>query len=241
METLTHNRGILDKHTKNLDNPRPLHERVLLHSTKHTKNGSMPMSKTEKAKEIAKANPNLSYGELKTKIQEEVPCSRTLAHNAITQIRGAIEQTKPQEPKLIIEKEEKKEPAFIEEPRELEEIKPFKPEEEAKPIEEIKPEELLPDLEVFRDMMRGFYTMILGKDGFLGEKYGRDTKQCVQCSDQMYRWLYRRYGEELLKYDTVLLVLSHGALIGGIMSEWLNERRKRQKKEQEMKKEPEKK
>jgi len=193
-------------------------------------------SKTERARQIAtQLFDSMPYDELKTKIKEDVPCSRTLAHNAIAWVRRKKAEGTAQKPSVEIVHEEKKEPAFIEEPRER--IEPIKPE-EPKPIEQIEPMPVMEELEIFKDMLRGFYIMILSKKGLLGSKYGRDEEQCVQCSDQMFRWLYRRYGEELLKHDTILLVLSHGALLGGIGAEWLTDRRKKQEKE--TKKKPEK-
>ena len=193
-------------------------------------------SKTERARQIAtELFDSMPYDALKTKIKEDVPCSRTLAHNAIAWVRNKRKETegKPQAPTVEIVAEEKKEPQFIEEPKE--EIKA----EEPKPIQKIEPMPVIGDLEIFKDMMRGFYIMILSKKGLLGSKYGRNEDQCVQCSDQMFRWLYKRYGDELLKQDTILLVLSHGALIGGIMTEWWNDRKKAEAKK-ETKKKPEK-
>lgn len=191
-------------------------------------------SKTEKARQIAtELFEQMPYDELKTKIKEDVPCSRTLAHNAIAWVRRKKTEGTPQKPTVEIVAEEKKEPAFIEEPTERIEEKAA---EEPKPIQEIEPMPVIEELDIFKDMLRGFYIMILSKKGMLGSKYGRNEDQCVQCSDQMFRWLYRRYGEELLKQDTILLVLSHGALIGGIMTEWWNDRKKTEAKKETKKK-----
>ena len=190
-------------------------------------------SKTEQARQIAaQFFETMEYSALKAKIKEEVNCSRTLAHNAIQWVRDKRKKTttEPQPPQVEVVHEEPKDVAFIEEPTQ-------KPSEELaipkepQPLQELEPLPVLPDLEVFKDMMRGFYIMILSKKGLLGSKYGRDEDQCAQCADQMYRWLYRRYGEELIKHDTILLVLSHGALLGGIGTEWINDRRKEQEKQ----------
>lgn len=186
-------------------------------------------TKKTRAREKALQYKDLTDDQARTKIMEEVPCSRSTASKAVTWLRKKQEEEKGEKPSLKVVPEEEKKPKFLgEEERPVEEIK-----KEERPIEEITltPEEAQEQLDLFKDMLRGMHLLLISKDGLLGEKYGRPEKQCVQASDQLYRWLCRRYGvEDLERWDTILLVMSYGTLVGGIVKEVIAERRKKKSK-----------
>lgn len=186
-----------------------------------------PKKKTKKAaaRELALKYKDLPEHEARKKIREEVPCSRSTASKALTWLKEQQEKEKAVKPSLEVVPEEEKKPEFIEEPEKpIKEIKPAPP-------EEITPEEVKEQLEIFKDMLRGLHVLLISEEGILGKKYGRPEKQCVQASDQLYRWLCRRIGvEELEKWDTILLILSYGTLAGGILKDVVAERRKKESK-----------
>ena len=180
-------------------------------------------TKKARARELALEYKDLPYDEARAKIIEKVPCSRSTATKALKWFRRQEAKEAAAKPSLQVVEEKEKKPEFIEKP-ELEEIE--KPA-EAPPAVEIT-EEAKEQLEIFKDMLRGMHFLIISEEGILGKKYGRPKEQCAQCSDQLYRWLTRRYGvEDLEKYDTILLVLSYGTLVGGIFKDVLAERRKK--------------
>lgn len=170
----------------------------------------------------------MEESEMNRNIMEEVEpdgCSRTTVWTAKKKVEAEQPSAKKAEaPQVEIVDEAEKKPEFLPE-REPEAI------EEIKPVEEIAAPPLAPELEgqieVFRDMMRGLYVLLLSKET-LGEKYGKPREQCVQCADQLYRWLTRRIDpEDLERYDTVLLVGSHIALIAPIVVTFAKERREK--------------
>lgn len=190
-----------------------------------TKDKPAAKKKTKKARarELALAYKDLPEHEARKKIREEVPCSRSTASKALTWVKEQIKKEEAVRPSLEVVSEEEKKPEFIE--------KPEKPIKEIKPPEEIPPEEVKEQLEIFKDMLRGLHVLLVSEEGILGKKYGRPEKQCVQASDQLYRWLSRRYGvEDLERWDTILLILSYGTLAGGILKDVVAERRKKESK-----------
>jgi len=193
-------------------------------------------TKRSRAEELALKYKELPYDQRMTKIKEEVPCSKSVAWKAIDKIDKSQKREKePSRGGFKVLEEEHKEPEFM--PSEAEQKKKEEPEKiekrEAEPkIEELTAEEVQEQLDIFRDMLRGTHQLILSKDGLLGERYGRKPEQVEQASDQLYRWLRRRYGlEDLERWDTVLLVGSYGTLIGGIIKDYIQDRRKKEKEE----------
>lgn len=181
-------------------------------------------TKTARARELALQYKDLTEHEARTKIMEEIPCSRSTASKAVTWIRKQLEEEKAVKPKLEVVPEEEKKPEFIEKP--IEEIKP-----PPKPIEEIPPtpEEITEQLEIFKNMLRGLHVLIFAEDGLVDllTKGGVPEDQAKQVSDQLYRWLTRRYPpEELEKFDTILLVASYGTLVGTVVRNIIVTRKK---------------
>ena len=189
------------------------------------------VTKYAQARALALKYKDLRYDMARTKIMEEVPCSKSVAHRAIRYLEAEEKKEKGEKPSITIQKQEEKKPEYIEE------IQPTQEKVEPTPqkIEEITPI-AQEQLDYFRDMLRGVHVLVVSKDGILGKKYGRETKQCTQVSDQLYRWLCRRVGvEDLERYDTILLGLSYLTLIGSIGKDVLDERRKKEAQEKKEK------
>jgi len=186
------------------------------------------VTKRQRARELAAKYKGMEYTEARGKIMEEIPCSRSTATKALKWFEAQQAEEAEVAPSLKVVKEEKKEPPFLEptEEKPIEEI-------EAKPIEALKAEEVEEQLDLFRDMLRGLHVLILADGGVIDllTKAGRPEKQVKQVSDQLYRWLLRRYSaEDLEKFDTILLIASYGTLIGAILTEVLKKRKKEEKK-----------
>lgn len=190
---------------------------------------TLKRTKKEQAEELALKYKDLPILEQQHKIMEEIPCSRSTALNAIKKISDSIEREKspePQKPQFKLGEEEQKEPAYLPPSQTEAPIESIEPEKPMQPLT-LQPEAAEEQLDLFRDMLRGMHNLILSKEGILGERYGRTQKQCEQASDQLFRWLCRRYSlEDLEKWDTILLIGSYGTLIGGIIKEYVAERRK---------------
>ena len=194
-------------------------------------------SKRAQAEDLALQYKDLPYPERRTKIMELVPCSRSVAVKACKKVSRALKAEKQQKPSFTVKKSEEKEAPHI--------TKPIKGEPESlelqpaeKTIEELTPQEMQEQLDLFQDMLRGFHCLIFADGGItdLLLKAGRPEKQVKQVSDQLYRWLLRRYSvEDLEKWDTLLLVASYGTLVGGIIKDVVTNRAKKEDKKQEKK------
>jgi len=182
--------------------------------------------KTKKAiaRELALRYKDLPEYEARTKIMEEVPCSRSTATKALKWMQREQKKEKAVRPALEVVPEEEKEPEFLEEP--IEEIIPP----EKKAITVMEPEEAAEQLEIFKGMNRGLHVLIFAEDGLIDLliKGGVKEQQAQQVADQLYRWLTRRYPpEQLEKFDTILLVASYGTLVGTIVRNALKKREKK--------------
>lgn len=185
-------------------------------------------TKKQMAEELALKYKDLPYDQAITKIRAEIPTSKTTAHNAIKTVQAMVEKEKAVKPSLEVEDQEKKTPEFLQEPVPIEEKEEIKP----SITTELKPEEAAEQLELIRDMLRGVHVLLVSKEGILGEKYGRSKDQCVQVSDQLYRYLRRRISvEEFERYDTILLAISYLSLVGGVAADIIKERQKPKKEE----------
>lgn len=203
------------------------------------------MTKIEKAKAIAQANPTLPYATLQQKIMEEVPCSRSTARNAIKAVREP-KPPKPtdipaQPPKLEILEEKPKEPIAppTEEekiPSEITRLEPEIPITIEEEIEEKPPEEIL----VFKQTLRSIHILFLSDKGLLGKKYGNSEEAVIEVSDMTYRALQRRYGTELLeRWDIAFIFMGYAGLIINPVLKWRSERAKKKPKEKKTKEKPE--
>ena len=79
---------------------------------------SKPKSVLDRAKEIALKYVDLPYAAARNKVREETPCAKTTAHKAVKyaeSMKGKAPDL-PQEPKVTVIDEAKKEPAFLGEP-----------------------------------------------------------------------------------------------------------------------------
>lgn len=187
-------------------------------------------SKSELVRQALKQNPNPDPQEI-VEIAEKVGCSKALVYKQLRKMpKPEIAPTPtPAEAVVVVEEGEEIEvPAEEKVPaREIVEV----------PAERPKPSvaEALEEIKVMKDMLRGLYILGLSDQGVLGSKYGRPEDQCVRVSDQTYRWLSRRATpEQLESYDTILLALSHLALIAPIVKDVIEERRKKPKKVKEV-------
>lgn len=186
-------------------------------------------SKLDRAKELARKYSDLPYAAARNRIMEEIPCAKSVAHKAVKLVEVEKKKGKHAEgtPDLKIIAEPDQTPAFLEP-----QVQPTPEIEAAAPPAEVITPEAKEELDLFRDMLRGLYSMIFSKDGVLGEKYGRSVKQCEQLADQQFRWLMRRYSiEQLQSFDTILLVGAYATVIGGIAKDYIAERRKAPKAE----------
>jgi hypothetical protein len=190
-------------------------------------------ARTKKAisRELAQKYADKPYAAALNLIMEETPCKKTTAHSAYKwaqKQRGATKKEKEpaaaEAPMLKIIEEKDKEPPFIQtpEPEKPEAITPEVTAPAAMPTEAEKEQ-----LDLFRDMLRGLYDMLFGKEGLAG-KYGRSKEQCERLADQQYFWLTRRYSvDDLQKFDTLLLVGAYATVVGGIAKDYLADRRKK--------------
>jgi len=117
---------------------------------------------------------------------------------------------------------------------------PFEPEGEGKketPAKVKKPSEIPEDVEIFRNMLQGLYTLLCSKEGVLGKEYGRPKESCIEIADQTYRYVARRVdSEDLEQYDTYILVLSHVAFLAPIAWEFVQKKRAEAKVKEEKEK-----
>lgn len=183
-------------------------------------------SKKQQARDLALQYKTLAYHTARAKIMEEIPCSRSTATKALKWMEKQQKEEKIAKPSLKVAEEAEKKPEFMEKP---EEISPLE-EIAATKIEEITPEEAEEQLEIFRDMLRGFHVIVFAEGGLIDLllKAGVKEKQAKDVSDQLYRWLTRRYSvEDLEKWDTILLVASYGTLVGSIVKKVIENRGKK--------------
>ena len=194
------------------------------------------VSKTEQGVRLAMTTyKDLTDDQKLTNIMEDLNIAKSTGYRCLRIARRRLakeklppekRETVPPSIEMIGEKREK--PPYL--PAEAERKRPIA---EAEQIEEIRPipSEELPDF--FRDSLRGTYCLLLSDDGILGKKYGRPKEQVVLCSDSLYRWFSKRIPlADLEKYDTILLIINHLTLIGGIAKPYLDERRKKEAKKE---------
>lgn len=186
-------------------------------------------SKKARARELALKYKNLPDHQIRAKIMEKIPCARSTASKAVTWFRGQQKKEKTTKPQIKIVDEKKKEPEFIAEPEaEIEEIE----EKPAAAPEAITPEEAQEQLDIFRDMLRGLHVIVFAEGGLVDLllKAGVKEKQAKDVSDQLHRWLCRRYSaEDMEKWDTILLVASYGTLVGTIIKNAVAKREEKKK------------
>ena len=181
-------------------------------------------SKKARARDLALRYKELPYDQAKTKIMEDIPCSRSTAIKALKWVQKEQAKEKAVKPSLEVVAEEEKKPEFLEKP--IEEI----PIREERALTELPAEQVTEQLEIFKSMLRGLHVILFAEDGLVDMliKGGVEEKQAHQVSDQLYRWLTRRYPpEELERFDTILLVASYGTLAGTVVRNALKKREKK--------------
>jgi len=180
-------------------------------------------SKKQQARDLALKYKDLMYHQARAKLMEEIPCSRSTATKALKWFEKQQKEEKAVKPSIEVAAEEKKKPEFLPE-AEIVEI------EVEEPITKVSEEAAQEQLAIFQDMLRGLHILIFGEGGIVDllVKAGRPEKQVKEVSDQLYRWLTRRYTvEDLEKFDTILLVGSYGILIGSIAKDVISNRGKK--------------
>jgi len=188
-------------------------------------------SKTDRAREIAEQYiDTLDYGALKAKIKEEVPCSRTLAHNAITWVKRQRKGEVPQEPKVTIEDEEKKEPQFMEEPQAIEEIG----KEEMPPVAE----HLISEGEMSAEDLEYVFGAL---NQVFPEKHQRPDKAMRILGKLWYRpfnkmWSKLTEQNPMLAVAIVVTVITFLPSFIGVISDWRKSKKKEKKEETPSKK-----
>ena len=191
------------------------------------------VSKTEQAAKLAMTKyKDLPDDQKLVKVMEDLNIAKSTGYRALRMARRRLAK------ETLPPAERKAAPPSIEVTGEQREKPPYLPDEERprrplaeEEIEEVRPipAEELPDF--FRDSLRGTYCLLLSDDGILGKKYGRPKEQVVLCSDSLYRWFSKRIpAADLEKYDTILLIINHLTLIGGIAKPYLDDRRKQEAK-----------
>jgi len=189
------------------------------------------MKKTERAYQLAlniiKEKPDITDSELRTKLREEIPCSRTTAYKAQRKARTAI-----------IEYEEAKAPR----------IEPIKPPPSARPpsIEVISPPALIEEIiepeiiekppevgepEFIRDMLENIHALFLSNEG-LFEEYGVSIKEAERQGGAAYMVLKDTVGEEALrKYGVYMLIAGYIGIVGKMGIKFWRKRKKEKPKQ----------
>lgn len=199
------------------------------------------MTLTDQARDLAKQlfqEGETDETKMKKTIAERLDCGVTTAWRGIKRAKKELEglMEKAVKPtRKITEEPEKKVPYIPEKEEGIAKVKPLEEIAPTEPTREL-PAEQVEQIEAFRDMLRGTHILFMSKEGLLGQKYGHSKDMCVQTSDQLYRWLTRRYGvEELEKYDTILLFMTYANFVGNPVLTYARERQRRAKKEEKKK------
>lgn len=190
-------------------------------------------SKKEQARDLALKYKDIPYAKARQKIMEEIPCSRSTATKALKwfEKQQATEKSSTGKPTIKVINEEKKQPQFISAPEEqpLEEISSTPDQPPAPP--EFSPEDQ-EQLDMFKTMLEGLYVTLTAKGGLtdLLINAGVSEQMAKRTADQMYIWIKRRVTPETLQsYDTLLLIASHGTLIGALIQQAIKNREKKDK------------
>ena len=197
--------------------------------TKQTKKKNTA-PKLPRALEIAETVKDLTYSAAVSRIMEETPCSKAVAHKAFHKVVDKRNTARGISPKIEIAKEDDEQPKFIETPTnpdaEIGEIEPIEPTPPTIQVTDEQKEQIT----LIQDMLRSMYVQIASKEGFLGQHYGRSKTQCENLADIQFKWLMRRYSiDDLMKFDTIILVGAYATFIGGIAKDYIEERQKAKK------------
>jgi len=190
------------------------------------------MKKTERAYQLAltiiKENPDITDSTLRTKLREQIPCSRTTSYKAQRRARRALEEY--EEAKTPSIEAIKPEPSAS--PPEIEVISPAPIREIEEPeIEEIEKPAEVGEPEFIRDMLKNIHALFLSNEG-LFEEYGVSVQEAERQGGASYMVLKDTVGEEALrKYGVYMLIAGYIGIVGKMGVKFWRKRKKEKAKQ----------